>query len=85
MDTFTIGLAKEVAAKGIRVNAVRPGFIDTDMQRDTGDPARLEKVRAVIPLQRTGTAEEIAGGILWLLSDEAAYMTGSFLDMAGGR
>jgi NAD(P)-dependent dehydrogenase (short-subunit alcohol dehydrogenase family) len=83
MDAMTIGLAKEVAAEGIRVNAVRPGIIDTEIH-NVRPPGQLEKMRQAIPMQRLGTAEEIAAAILWLASDECPYLTGSFLDARGG-
>lgn len=85
IDTFTVGLAQEVAAEGIRVNAVRPGFIYTDMHASGGEPGRVDRVRQFVPMKRGGTAEEVAHAILWLLSDEASYTTGSFIDAAGGR
>ncbi|QGQ27403.1 SDR family oxidoreductase [Gimesia maris] len=85
IDTFTTGLSKEVAEAGIRVNAVRPGFIDTEMHASGGEPNRIERVKANVPLKRGGTAEEVAYAILWLLSDEAGYTTGGFIDIAGGR
>ncbi len=85
VDTLTIGLAREVADEGIRVNAVRPGFIDTDMHAAGGEPDRIERVKPSIPLQRGGTADEVATAIAWLLSDEASYATGTFIDVAGGR
>ena len=85
IDTLTIGLAKEVANEGIRVNAVRPGFIDTDIHASGGEPNRIERVKALVPLQRGGQAIEVAHAILWLLSTEAAYTTGSFIDVAGGK
>ena len=85
IDTMTIGLANEIAGEGIRVNAVRPGFIDTDIHAQGGEPGRLERVRPFIPLGRPGNAEEIAESILWLLSDKASYCTGTFIDCAGGR
>ncbi|MBE9109017.1 SDR family oxidoreductase [Nodosilinea sp. LEGE 07298] len=85
IDTFTIGLAKEVADAGIRVNAVRPGFIDTDIHASGGEPNRIERVKASIPLGRGGQAIEVARAILWLLSAEASYTTGSFIDVAGGK
>jgi NAD(P)-dependent dehydrogenase (short-subunit alcohol dehydrogenase family) len=83
MDTMTIGLAKEVAADGIRVNAVRPGIIDTEIHL-ARPPGQLERMRQAIPMQRLGTAEEIAAAILWLASDDCPYLTGSFLDARGG-
>ena len=85
IDTFTIGLAKEVAAEGIRVNAVRPGLIDTEIHASGGMPDRAFELAPTVPMQRTGTAEEIAGAILWLLSDEASYTTMALLDVTGGR
>lgn len=85
IDTLTKGLSLEVAAEGIRVNAVRPGFICTDMHADGGEPGRVDRVTPAIPLQRGGTAQEVADPICWLLSDEASYVTGSFIDVAGGR
>ena len=84
-DSFTRGLAVEVAAEGIRVNAVRPGFIHTDMHANGGEPDRIERVKAFVPLGRGGQADEVARAILWLLSAEASYTTGAFLDVAGGR
>ncbi len=84
IDTLTIGLAKEVAADGIRVNAVRPGFIDTDMHASGGEPNRIERVKSGIPLQRGGRPEEVAEAILWLLSPESSYTTGGFIDVSGG-
>jgi NAD(P)-dependent dehydrogenase (short-subunit alcohol dehydrogenase family) len=85
IDTFTIGLAKEVAAEGIRVNAVRPGLIDTDIHASGGMPDRASDLAPTVPMQRTGSAEEIAGAILWLLSPEASYTTMALLDVTGGR
>ena len=85
IDTFTIGLAREVAAEGIRVNAVRPGVIDTEIHASGGQPARAQQLASSIPMQRPGTAEEVAHAILWLLSPEASYTTGALLDVGGGR
>ena len=85
VDTFTIGLAKEVAAEGIRVNAVRPGIIYTDIHASGGDPGRVDRLKSAVPMQRGGRAEEVARSILWLLSDEASYTTGAFVEVAGGR
>ena len=85
IDTFTIGLAKEVGAEGIRVNAVRPGIIRTEIHLSSGDPGRLERIGAAAPLQRPGEAEEIARAILWLASDEGSYTSGALLDVSGGR
>lgn len=85
IDTLTIGLAKEVAAEGIRVNAVAPGLIRTDIHAAGGEPGRVDRLQASIPMQRGGTPEEVAQAVLWLLSDEASYITGSILDVSGGR
>jgi len=85
IDTFTLGLAKEVAAEGIRVNAVRPGFIYTDIHASGGEPRRIDRVKSSVPMQRGGQAEEVARAILWLLSDEASFTTGALVDVAGGR
>lgn len=85
LDTLTVGLSKEVAEQGIRVNAVRPGFIYTDMHADGGEPGRVERVKAFVPMKRGGAPEEVASAIAWLLSDEASYTTGAFLEVAGGR
>ena len=84
LDTLTIGLAKEVAHEGIRVNAVRPGFIDTPMHAKGGEPGRIERLRHRIPMGRGGQPEEVGQAILWLLSEDASYTTGSFIDVAGG-
>ena len=85
LDTFTIGLAKEVAEEGIRVNAVRPGFIYTDIHASGGEPARVDRVKAQVPMKRGGKPEEVARAIMWLLSDEASYTTGAFIDVTGGK
>jgi NAD(P)-dependent dehydrogenase (short-subunit alcohol dehydrogenase family) len=85
IDAFTLGLSKEVAGKGIRVNAVRPGIIDTELHASGGDPKRAERLAPLIPMQRAGHAEEVARAILWLASDEASYTTGILLDVSGGR
>jgi NAD(P)-dependent dehydrogenase (short-subunit alcohol dehydrogenase family) len=85
IDTFTLGLAKEVAAEGIRVNALRPGIIDTDIHASGGSPNRVAQMAPMVPMQRGGSAEEVANAICWLLSDEASYVTGTTLDVAGGR
>jgi NAD(P)-dependent dehydrogenase (short-subunit alcohol dehydrogenase family) len=85
IDTFTIGLAKEVGAEGIRVNAVRPGLIDTEIHASGGMPDRAFELAPTVPMQRTGSADEIAGAILWLLSEEASYTTMALLDVTGGR
>jgi NAD(P)-dependent dehydrogenase (short-subunit alcohol dehydrogenase family) len=84
-DTMTVGLAQEVAAEGIRVNAVRPAFIRTDIHAAGGEPGRVERIAPSVPMRRGGEPEEVARAILWLLSDEASYTTGSFIDVAGGR
>ena len=85
LDTFTTGLAKEVALEGIRVNAVRPGLIHTDIHASYGDPGRVERLAANVPMQRGGTAEEVAEAILWLASEAASYCIGNFIDVSGGR
>ena len=85
IDTFTIGLAKELGADGIRVNAVRPGVIRTEIHVASGDPARVARIGATAPLGRAGEAQEVAHAILWLLSEQASYTTGAILDVGGGR
>lgn len=85
VDTLTIGLAREVATEGIRVNAVRPGFIYTDIHASGGEPGRVDRIKDSVPMKRGGQPEEVAAAILWLLSEEASYATGSFIDLAGGR
>jgi NAD(P)-dependent dehydrogenase (short-subunit alcohol dehydrogenase family) len=85
LDTLTLGLAKEFGGRGIRVNAVRPGLISTDIHASAGAPDRVERMAPQIPLQRAGDPEEVARAILWLLSDAASYVTGALLDVAGGR
>jgi NAD(P)-dependent dehydrogenase (short-subunit alcohol dehydrogenase family) len=85
VDTLTIGLALEVAAEGIRVNAVRPGFIHTDIHAAGGDPNRVERLQGNLPMRRGGRPEEVAEAVVWLLSDQASYVTGSFIDLAGGK
>jgi NAD(P)-dependent dehydrogenase (short-subunit alcohol dehydrogenase family) len=85
IDAFTIGLAKEVAAEGVRVNAVRPGLIETEIHASGGLPNRVKELQHLVPVGRGGTAEEVAEGIVWLLSDKANYTTMSFLDISGGR
>ncbi len=85
VDTMTTGLSLELAASGVRVNAVRPGLIETDIHASGGQPDRAERVGSRMPLGRAGTADEVANTIIWLLSDEASYVTGAFLDVSGGR
>jgi NAD(P)-dependent dehydrogenase (short-subunit alcohol dehydrogenase family) len=85
LDTMTIGLAKEVAAEGIRVNAVRAGYIYTEFHALGGEPGRVDRVKQYVPLKRGGRPEEVANAILWLLSEEASFSTGTFLDVTGGR
>ena len=85
IDTFTIGLAKEVAAEGIRVNAVRPGLIETEIHASGGIPDRVNQLKHQVPMQRGGTADEVAQAIVWLLSPAASYTTMSLLDVSGGR
>ncbi len=85
MDVFTLGLAREVAAEGIRVNAVRPGIIDTDIHASGGLPDRARDLAPQVPMQRPGRADEVASSILWLLGQSSGYVTGSLLDVAGGR
>ena len=85
MDTLTVGLAKEVAAEGVRVNAVRPGLIDTDIHASGGEAGRVERLKGTVPAGRGGRAEEVAAAVIWLLSDEASFVTGALLDVAGGR
>ncbi|NLS54834.1 SDR family oxidoreductase [Hafnia alvei] len=85
MDTLTKGLSVEVAGEGIRVNGVRPGFIYTEMHADGGEANRVDRIKASLPMQRGGQPEEVAAAIVWLLSDEASYSTGSLLDLAGGK
>ena len=85
IDTFTVGLAKELAAEGIRVNAVRPGIIETDIHASGGLPNRVRDLAPQVPMQRAGTAAEVAEAILWLISEKSAYTTGSIIDVAGGR
>jgi NAD(P)-dependent dehydrogenase (short-subunit alcohol dehydrogenase family) len=85
IDAFTVGLAKEVAAEGIRVNAVRPGLIETDIHASGGIPDRVRQLQHLVPMQRGGTAEEVAHAILWLLAPEASYTTMSLVDVSGGR
>ena len=85
IDTFTLGLARELAAEGVRVNAVRPGIIDTEIHASGGQPERARLLAAQVPMQRAGTADEVAAAIVWLLGDEASYTTGAIVDVSGGR
>lgn len=85
IDTFTVGLAKEVVGEGIRVNAVRPGVIETEIHASGGDPDRVARIQDSLPMRRAGTANEVANAILWLLSDASSYTTGAILDVSGGR
>ncbi len=85
LDTLTIGLALEVAAEGIRVNGVRAGIIDTEIHASGGEPRRVDRLGPQLPMKRGGHAIEVARAILWLLSDEASFSTGTFIDVAGGR
>jgi NAD(P)-dependent dehydrogenase (short-subunit alcohol dehydrogenase family) len=85
LETFTLGLAREVATEGIRVNGVRPGHIYTEWHAEGGEPDRVDRVKSLVPMQRGGQPEEVAAAVLWLLSPEASYVTGTFIDVAGGR
>lgn len=85
VDALTIGLAQEVAQEGIRVNAVRPGIIYTDIHASGGEPGRVDRVKAFVPMRRGGQPDEVARAIMWLLSDDASYSTGTFIDVSGGR
>ena len=85
IDSFTVGLAKEVATEGIRVNAVRPGIIETGIHASGGQPDRAREMAPLVPMQRAGSAEEVARTIVWLLSEDASYTTGAVIDVAGGR
>jgi NAD(P)-dependent dehydrogenase (short-subunit alcohol dehydrogenase family) len=85
LDSLTIGLAKEVAEEGVRVNSVRPGIIETEIHASGGDPGRVARLQEMVPMKRAGRAEEVARAILWLLSDDATYTTGAILDVSGGR
>ena len=85
IDSFTIGLGHEVASEGIRVAAIRPGLIDTDIHASGGEPDRAHKLSHMVPMKRVGTADEIANAIVWLMSDEASYVTSAILDVSGGR
>jgi len=85
IDVFTLGLAREVATEGVRVNAVRPGIIETDIHARGGQPGRAAQMAPLVPMRRSGTAEEVAEAIVWLLSDASSYTTGSVVDVTGGR
>jgi len=85
IDIFTVGLAKEVAAEGIRVNAVRPGIIDTDIHASGGQPDRVAQMAPLVPMHRAGSADEVAAAIIWLMSEDSSYTTGSVVDVTGGR
>jgi NAD(P)-dependent dehydrogenase (short-subunit alcohol dehydrogenase family) len=85
VDTLTLGLAREVAEEGIRVNAVRPGFIYTEIHASGGEPGRVDRLKDLVPMKRGGQADEVARAILWLLSEEASYTTGAILDVTGGK
>jgi NAD(P)-dependent dehydrogenase (short-subunit alcohol dehydrogenase family) len=85
IDTFTVGLGREVAAEGIRVAAVRPGMIDTEIHASGGEPDRAFRLASTVPMKRVGTADEVADAIVWLISDKASYVTGAILDVSGGR
>ena len=85
IDTFTVGLAREVATEGIRVNAVRPGIIDTELHASGGQPDRVARIQDSLPMKRAGTSDEVAGAVLYLLSDAASYTTGAILNVSGGR
>ena len=85
VDSLTTGLALEVAAQGIRVNCVRPGLIYTDIHASGGEPGRVDRVKSALPMQRGGQPEEVAQAIVWLLSEKASYVTGSFIELAGGK
>jgi NAD(P)-dependent dehydrogenase (short-subunit alcohol dehydrogenase family) len=85
IDSFTIGLAQEVAGEGIRVAAIRPGLIDTEIHASGGDPERAHRLSHLVPMKRVGSAEEVANAIVWLMSDDASYVTSAILDVSGGR
>jgi NAD(P)-dependent dehydrogenase (short-subunit alcohol dehydrogenase family) len=85
IDSFTIGLAREVATEGIRVNAVAPGLVETGLHADNGEPGRLQRLMPSIPMQRAGLPDEVAEGVLWLLSPASSYVTGAILEVGGGR
>ncbi len=85
IDTFTLGLAREVATEGVRVNAVRPGIIDTEIHASGGQPQRVQQMAPLVPMRRAGSADEVAAAVVWLLSDDASYTTGAVIDVTGGR
>lgn len=85
IDSVTVGLAKEVATEGVRVNAVRPGLIYTDIHESAGDPDRIARLQSAVPMQRGGSADEVANAVIWLASEQASYVTGSFINVSGGR
>ncbi|HAF53373.1 MAG TPA: NAD(P)-dependent oxidoreductase, partial [Leclercia adecarboxylata] len=85
VDSLTTGLALEVAAQGIRVNSVRPGLIYTEIHASGGEPGRVDRVKSMLPMQRGGQPEEVAQAIVWLLSEKASYVPGSFIELAGGK
>ena len=85
IETLTIGMAKELAPEGVRVNAVRPGLIDTEIHGSAGEPGRVNRLMSTVPLGRAGSAEDVAEAVLWLLSEQSAYTTGNIVDVAGGR
>ncbi len=85
IDTFTVGLAREVVEEGVRVNAVRPGIIDTEIHASGGQPDRVAQIKDALPMKRAGTADEVARAVLYLLSDAASYTTGAILNVSGGR
>ena len=85
IDTFTIGLAKEVASESIRVNAVSPGLIYTDIHASGGEPGRVDRLQESVPMKRGGSADEVARAVMWLLSEDASYVTGTNVDVSGGR
>ena len=85
VDTLCIGLARELAAEGVRVNAVRPGVIETEIHASSGDPGRAERLAPTIPMGRPGSADEVAAAVVWLLGEDASYTTGAILDVTGGR
>jgi NAD(P)-dependent dehydrogenase (short-subunit alcohol dehydrogenase family) len=85
IETLTIGMAKELAGEGVRVNAVRPGLIETEIHTSAGEPGRVKRLMGTVPIGRAGTAEDVAEAVMWLLSDQSAYSTGVIIDVAGGR